>query len=561
MAKRKKNHYRPVAQPTHCSQCGSQKLNAKHDTKPEVSKNGATPPFFCADCRARCLAAISKERNTLRDKTMQLAAVRNLSFEDNRTERWLETRDDIVRQSRATPQLPWMDTPSEEIAPAPSQKPRRLKSCLICKISPREVNVRLRTEAGRRAMIGICAICAKLASENSHNVRVNVEGNGNTVVEAFTLTQCPGCYAPVIESNPLVPCPSCAEDAISAARKLADGPTLAEELRALLVINPAGSCRRCNPQSRAEPYDCPLCRHDYRTMPGNQFPAFAAFRAAGTCCVCGVAKAAVAAMQVGERDHFRDSICVTCARIACHHPLKHRRTGQTVRLSLCEGCGVHRNSLGAYGLCPTCGNTLSALQRDLTELCDYLWAFLETQEGETPPPPPVAASRWLRADSTTRRADAPVNGRLNQHLSREICREYVEEEREIPELAIRFGVPATTVRNVLRGKTWAKRTEGVRPGALRDEPYRTRRPVERPLTITVTRLKQEMGWTDELIKQNLGDEDVRLRNPHYSSSAPMRLYRVDRVTTTTQGNPTLQKKLAENVARREARRTTGTPIG
>ena len=37
--------------------------------------------------------------------------------------------------------------------------------------------------------------------------------------------------------------------------------------------------------------------------------------------------------------------------------------------------------------------------------------------------------------------DALANGRLNQQLSWEICREYTTQQRKIPKLAIRFGVP------------------------------------------------------------------------------------------------------------------------
>ena len=133
--------------------------------------------------------------------------------------------------------------------------------------------------------------------------------------------------------------------------------------------------------------------------------------------------------------------------------------------------------------------------------------------------------------------DALANGRLNQQLSWEICREYTTQQRKIPKLAIRFGVPPATIRSVLRGKTWAKQTQDTRPDVLRDEPHRTRRQVERPPTITVTRLKEEMGWTDELIEQHSGEEDVRLRNPHYSTSAPMRLYRLDRVVATADEVP------------------------
>ena len=195
----------------------------------------------------------------------------------------------------------------------------------------------------------------------------------------------------------------------------------------------------------------------------------------------------------------------------------------------------------------------------LTALCDCLWLFLETPQGEPAPEPPKRVAKWLRPDST-RRADALANGRLKQQLSWEICREYTTQQRETLELAIRFGVPLATIRSMLRGKTWAKQTQDTRPDVLRDEPHRTRRQVERPPTITVTRLKEEMGWTDELIEQHSGEEDVRLRNPHYSTSAPMRLYRLDRVVATAKEVPGLRQKLTANLGRRKARSTISEKI-
>ena len=512
--------------------------------------SGAVPPFFCVDCRSRCQDMISEERGIRRNGTLRLAIMRDQSLDDTRTERWLETRDDIVRQNRATPQQPWMDTSGDDLVPAISQKTKRVRNCLICKLSPREVAIRLRDETGQYDMMSICTICAKLASNGTYPVNVNVGDNPDTLLAPFTLTQCPGCTAQVIQSDPIVPCHSCVDDAISAAEKLVGDAAFAE-LADLLEVNPTGSCRRCDPQSCEEPYNCPSCRSDYRAMPDSRFPVFSNRGNAGTCCVCRAVNAAIVAIEDGERNHHGNLICTTCARIACHHPLKHRRTGKTVKLALCEGCGVHRNSLND-GLCEDCGHRMSALQNSLTELCDYLWLFLETPKDETTPEPPASVAKWLRPDSTTRRNDAPANGRLNQHLSREICREYTTQLREIPELAIRFSVPATTVRNVLRGKTWAKQTADVRPEVMRSEPYRKRQQTERPPTITVSRLKGELGWTDELIRQHLGDEDVRLRNPHYSTSAPMRLYRLDRVETVTEATPSLQKKLMANLGRRKA---------
>ena len=261
MAKRKKTRPRRVAQPTHCAHCGSRSLAIKQDTRPETSMSGAVPPFFCADCRTRYQAVISEERGIRRNSTLRLAIMRGLSLDDTRTERWLETRNDIVRQNRATPQHPWMDTSGDDLVPAISQKTKRVRNCLICKLSPREVAIRLRDETGQYAMISICTICAKLASKGAYPVNVNVSGNPDTLLAPFTLTQCPGCTAQVIQSDPIVPCHSCVDDAISAAEKLVGDTTFAE-LAALLEANPTGSCRRCDPQSREEPYNCPSCRSD-----------------------------------------------------------------------------------------------------------------------------------------------------------------------------------------------------------------------------------------------------------------------------------------------------------
>ena len=137
MVKRRKNRYRPLANPTHCARCGSTNLAIKNDAKPEIQKDGATPPFCCTDCRTRCHTAIVEEHQTRLDNTRQLGIMRGLSStEDTRTERWLVTPDDIVRQSRFTPQHPWMDTPGDDLAPTPKQKPQRSENCPICKLSP-----------------------------------------------------------------------------------------------------------------------------------------------------------------------------------------------------------------------------------------------------------------------------------------------------------------------------------------------------------------------------------------------------------------------------------------
>lgn len=40
---------------------------------------------------------------------------------------------------------------------------------------------------------------------------------------------------------------------------------------------------------------------------------------------------------------------------------------------------------------------------------------------------------------------------------------------------------------------------------------------------------RERGWTEAMIRDLLGSPDLRVDNPHYSSAAPMRLWRLQRV--------------------------------
>ena len=50
-----------------------------------------------------------------------------------------------------------------------------------------------------------------------------------------------------------------------------------------------------------------------------------------------------------------------------------------------------------------------------------------------------------------------------------------------------------------------------------------------PEYITVGRLRSERCWTPSMIRDYLGPEDRRARNPHYRTAPPMRLYLIKRV--------------------------------
>ena len=192
---------------------------------------------------------------------------------------------------------------------------------------------------------------------------------------------------------------------------------------------------------------------------------------------------------------------------------------------------------------------------------------------EETPIPPMRVLPFLKTGALTSRPDSR-RGRLTAALSIELCKEYTDEERVVPELAIRFQVPVNSVRNALTGKTWAKHTTDVRPRTLRPEPERTkkakppaaRKPEEKPAPppmpqhITVTRLKGEFGWNDRLITKHLGLHDKEAPNPHYRSAAPMRLFNLDRINDTLARNPQIHTELQKNLdAKKRGRHSRWKP--
>lgn len=77
--------------------------------------------------------------------------------------------------------------------------------------------------------------------------------------------------------------------------------------------------------------------------------------------------------------------------------------------------------------------------------------------------------------------------------------------------------------------------------------------------ITPTRLKQDRGWTDRLVQAYLGEPDATRPNPRYRhAGAPMRLYRVDRVTAA-ESSERFQAELRRTARRRiSAAKAVGT---
>ena len=320
------------------------------------------------------------------------------------------------------------------------------------------------------------------------------------------------------------------------------------------------TCRRCNPgvELPKTTYDntparCPECRQQYQDKAAD-VPVTAGNKV--RCASCNSRPAPYIA-QVGQRDC---RICSACELIAREFAIYHRTDRTPLKIPKCRGCAQPMTRWTYNGSCADCENLERTQRADHQAIVTYLHRVMEARADNLPEPEvPPAAQRIGRADLTDARPDAP-KGRLSPTLSVEICREYVEEKRFIPELSLRFNSSIPAIRDLLRGKTWSRHTEGHRPATLRDEPAPGRKEPAagkpKPAYITISRLKGEYGWTDSLITKHLGDHDREAPNPHYRSAAPMRLYLVDRVHEIPGDKPELRHALQKTLDRRRRNQET-----
>lgn len=61
----------------------------------------------------------------------------------------------------------------------------------------------------------------------------------------------------------------------------------------------------------------------------------------------------------------------------------------------------------------------------------------------------------------------------------------------------------------------------------------------------------EQGWTEGMIKKRLGQPDTEAKNPHYSSSEPVKLYLKARVDKIIEADEKLQQQLKERILKRK----------
>ena len=316
-------------------------------------------------------------------------------------------------------------------------------------------------------------------------------------------------------------------------------------------------CRRCNPAAQTKestyhntPGRCPTCQEEYgnrdpdtRTRNDQEIPEL--------CSSCGNRQA----QYIAKASKKNRRICAVCELISRDFTIFDQHSQAPLTTLSCHRCGQPLTRRREYGLCPDCTQLAQEERTRQRTLITYVQRVLEAREGNAPEPePPPAVQMAGRDGLTTLRPDAGSR-RLTASLSVELCREYVEETRFIPELALRFNVSATVVRDTLTGRTWQQHTEGSRPGKLRDDPPPDRKPPKerppKPAHITVSRLKGQYGWTDSLISKHLGEYDQEAPNPHYRSAAPMRLYLLDRVQSITADSSKLRQALQATLDRRE----------
>ena len=400
----------------------------------------------------------------------------------------------------------------------------------------------------------VCMTCATMAGNGIQLVRRPATRKKRNPAGALNLGACPGCYEPIIRGetkNPDPLCAGCLGEAMSSIReglRNTTGNILKEETRLFEQFH-GNQCIRCEPagETDATPHNTPGrcldCRDQYRAETSERRSGISECRA------CHAAKADFQA-RTGKGE--RAAICEVCALIGTGFQIFTRDTDTPISVVACITPDCNNLPKFLEELCQQCRERVNRETARRQPVVTYLHQVLEArQQGEAEPEPPSQPDGLLRPDSTRVRPDAAA-GRLNPERSRELCREYVQENREIPELAIRFNVSVPAVRNTLLGRTWAKHTQDARPERLRPEPQRIPRPrPPQPAHITITRLRSEYGWTDQLVTKHLGEHDREAPNPHYRSAAPMRLYLLDRVQETMAGNPGLRQQLQETLDRRK----------
>ena len=412
--------------------------------------------------------------------------------------------------------------------------------------------------------IAVCGLCAAMARTEVQLVRRPATRKKRNRTGTVALGACPRCSEPTIRgetTNPDTLCANCLGESMNSIREGLHNTTrniLKEETR-LFEQHHGNHCIRCEPagQTDATPHSTPgrclTCRDQYRAKTRDRRSGIK------ECQACYATRVDLPARTgTGERV----TICEVCAMIGTEFQIFTRDTDTPISVTTCGAPDCNSLPQPPGELCQQCGERVDRETARRQPVVTYLHEVLEArQQGEAEPAPPSQAAALLHPDSTQVRPDA-VAGRLDGERSRELCREYVQENREIPELAIRFNVSVPVVRNTLLGRTWAKHTQDTRPERLRPEPQRIPRPgPPRPVHITITRLRSEYGWTDQLVVKHLGEHDREAPNPHYRSAAPMRLYLLDRVQETMAGNPGLRQQLQETLDRRkknQQRRTENT---
>ena len=543
MAKRRNKRIPPENRT--CSQCGETGtiLKEVHSIPTAAEDVESVSPIYCMNCR-------DEIRHHKGNSIQSVRSVR-IQTTDTRLQRWLTTRTGMIPQARHDPTQQWKDAPGLN----PNNKPPQSKAhrCAICHgIATSTLLQIIKTEE-----VMLCDTCAWMLIDQPQ--RVLWKGYYGQTPHTVHLDECPGCGNPVYQRKPRTVCRPCLRGAIAMLN--ADGQRTSDRdhtLMKLIADNPRGRCSRCHPRSSKPPWTCPNCWEHYRNLPAGLFPEEeqVAWNEKRTCSLCEakVATASANRYNPGTSQLQRVRLCRPCSRIIIQY--RKPENGWITELSRCLNCGSLRKSDDHTDLCRKCQTVYSNAVADLESMWNYLYDVLESPPGRPVPEPNPTMKKWLRPDSTTRRADANVKGRLTPTLARQVCAEYLRQTREIPEIAIRFGVSVAVVKGTLTGKSWAAATEGLRPAELRWEPKRVKQAESeppksaKPTMITVSRIKGEYGWTDALIPKYLGNHDHEAPNPHHRTAAPMRLYLLERVHDAMAQNPQLREQLQKNLQRR-----------
>ena len=309
-----------------CEKCGAR--NAHISTVREVlTTRGKIPSIHCLICRRKTLKEMAQAQERQRRASAAIIAARGADHTqpDYRLERWLVTKDDVVRQNRRSHEHPWTDTPDDQ----PDRPPQKMKSkiCSVCHQSSKDYRVYFHSIEKNPTILDTCKLCAAILMREpqliSREKQKTQKRKRQQPPSYTTLAPCPGCHSHPVEAerprHPLRYCEDCTEATLDAIEAIIPETARKRQTNRIILRTSPYGCQRCNPaKSRTNPNECLLCRTEYDLMLVADFPLELKDRPNKTGCeTCPSKETSVIACSSTPKGASKyTSVCATCARIS-----------------------------------------------------------------------------------------------------------------------------------------------------------------------------------------------------------------------------------------------------